>query len=168
MPRLNFGNVPDADDFSPLPEGKYLCQLKEIEESLTQNGDEMWNLRFEVVEGEYRSRVIFDRMVFSESTIALSRVKFICKRLGLDVSGEVNLVPDLLLRRTGYVSVETEEYTDRKGRTKKRNVVPFTGYEECEKIPSEKLDRETAEERERLLREAEEEGTEISDDDIPF
>lgn len=127
MPKVDFSKVDDVQDFSPLPDGKYLCQASEIEEATTQYDDEMWKLKFEVVEGEHKGRFIFDNLVFSEA--ALKRAKLICSRLGLDVSGEVELTPSMLKGRRCYLSVLTEEYEDSEGKTKKRNVVPFAGYE---------------------------------------
>lgn len=127
MPKVDFSKVDDVQDFSPLPDGKYLCQVSEIEEATTQYDDEMWKLKFEVVEGEHKGRFIFDNLVFSEA--ALKRAKLICSRLGLDVSGEVELTPSMLKGRRCYLSVLTEEYEDSEGKTKKRNVVPFAGYE---------------------------------------
>lgn len=130
MPKIDFSNVDDVQDFSPLPDGKYLCQLSGIEKTSTQNGDEMWKLRFEVVQEDHIGRLIFDNMVFSEA--ALKRVKLICSRLGLDVSGELDITPHLLEGRRCYISVLTEEYEDNEGKIKKRNVVPFAGYERAE------------------------------------
>ena len=127
MPTLDFSKIEDVQDFSPLPDGKYLCQLSEIEETTTQHDDEMWKLRFEVIEGKFIGRLIFDNLVFSEA--ALKRAKLICSRLGLDVSGELDLTPKLIEGRKCYVSVVTEEYEDDEGNTKKRNIVPFAGYE---------------------------------------
>ncbi len=127
MPKVNFSNVEDVQNFSPLPDGTYLSKLSEIEEATTQYGDELWKLRFEVIQGEYAGRIIFDNMVFSEA--AMKRVKLICSRLGLDVAGELDITPGLLKDRKCYVSVLTEDYEDNEGSIKKRNVVPFAGYE---------------------------------------
>jgi hypothetical protein len=127
MPKVDFSKVDDVQDFSPLPDGKYLCQVSEIEEATTQYDDEMWKLKHEVIEGEHKGRFIFDNLVFSSA--ALKRAKLICSRLGLDVSGEVELTPSMLKGRKCYVSVLTEEYEDSEGKIKKRNVVPFAGYE---------------------------------------
>jgi len=76
---------------------------------------------------EFTGRFIFDNLVFSEA--AIKRAKLICSRLGLDVSGELNLTPSLLKDRRCYISVLTEEYEDNEGKIKKRNIVPFAGYE---------------------------------------
>lgn len=130
MPRIDFNNVDDVQDFSPLPEGKYLCRLAEVEEAATQYGDDMWKLRFVVESGPHRGRYIFDNMVFSEA--ALKRAKLICSRLGLDVSREIDLTPSLVKGRTCYVTVDIEEYEDQEGNLKKRNVVPFAGYERAD------------------------------------
>ena len=130
MPKIDFSTVEDAQDFSPLPEGKYLCRVAEVEEASTQYGDEMWKLRFVVAKGPCQGRYIFDNLVFSEA--ALKRVKLVCSRLGLDVSGEVELTPSLIKGKACYVTVETEEYEDAEGATKVRNVVPFAGYERAD------------------------------------
>ena len=149
MPKVDFSTVDDVEDFSPLPEGKYLCRLTGIEEASTQYGDELWKLRFEVIEGEHAGRYIFDNMVFSQA--ALKRVKLICSRLGLDVSGEIDLTPALLEGRTVWVEAQTEEYEDKEGRKKKRNVVPFAGYERAGAVQA-TLD----------------EADEISEENLPF
>lgn len=130
MPKIDFSQIDDVQDFSPLPEGDYLCRLAEIEESTTQNDDELWKLKFEVIEGEYAGRYVFDNMVFSEA--ALKRAKLICSRLGLSVSGEIDLAPGMIEGRTCYLTVEIDEYEDSEGRIKKRNVVPFAGYERAD------------------------------------
>ena len=127
MPKIDFSHVDDVQDFSPVPAGKYLCRLVGIEEASTQHGDEMWKLRFEVTQGPYAGRLIFDNLVFSEA--ALKRAKLICSRLGLDVSKELDLTPELIKGRVALLTVEIEPYEDGEGRTKQRNVVPFAGYE---------------------------------------
>ena len=135
MPKIDFSRIDDVQDFQPLPDDDYLCRLSEIEEASTTQGDEMWKLRFEVLQGEYKGRRIFDNLVFSEA--AMKRVKLICSRLGLDVSGELDLTPGMIEGRTCYVTTEIEEYEDSEGRIKRRNVVPFAGYERAEGSPAE-------------------------------
>ena len=131
MPTIDFNTVDDIQDFSPLPEGTYFCRLSQVEEATTQNGHDMWKLRFVVEAGDYQGRYIFDNMVFSEA--ALKRAKLICFRLGLDVSGELNLTPSVITDRTCNVTVDIEEYkVEETGLTKKRNVVPFAGYERAD------------------------------------
>ena len=128
MPRIDFSNVDDVQDYSPLPAGRYLVTLTEVEEATTKYGDEMWKLRFVVDEGQCKGRYIFDNLVLSKA--AQKRVKFICSRLGFDVSGVLDLTPDLIKGSRCFVSVEVEEYTDQEGETRNRNRVPFAGYEQ--------------------------------------
>ena len=135
MPKIDFSKVDDTKGFNPLPIGEYLCRVDDIEELFTQRNDEMWRLRFEVVEGKHAGRYIYDNLVFSAA--AMKRVKLICSRLGLNTYGEIDLTPDLLQGRRCYVSVLIEEYTDNNGNIKKRNVVPFAGYEQAEKEETE-------------------------------
>lgn len=127
MPKVNFPDVPDAQNFSPLPEGKYLCKIIEIDETTTRNDDEMWKLHFKVIKGESRGRHLIDNLVFSKA--AMGRVKLICSRLGLDTSQEIDVMPKLLLERKCYLMVEIQDYINDKGQNRKRNVIPFSGYE---------------------------------------
>jgi hypothetical protein len=127
MPRIDFSKVDDVQDFSPIPDGKYPCRLTDIEEASTNAGDEMWKMRFQVAEGPHAGRMIFDNLVFSDA--AMKRAKLVCSRLGLDVSGELDLTPEKLKGRSCLLTVQTEEYEDQEGRRRKRNVVPFAGYE---------------------------------------
>ncbi len=130
MPKIDFNHVDDVQDFAPLPDGKYLCRVSDVEEATTQYGDEMWKLRLVVEAGPHRGRYVFDNLAFSDA--AMKRVKLICSRLGLDVSGEVELTPALIRGKSCYVTVETEDYEDHEGTTKRRNVVTFAGYERAE------------------------------------
>ncbi len=134
MPKIDFNKVDDVQDFTPLPDGKYACTVVGIEEGATQHGDEMWRLRLVVESGPCRGRYIFDNLVFSEA--AMRRVKLVCSRLGLDVSQELDLTPALVKGRSCQVTVGTEEYVDHEGKTKRRNVVPFAGYDRADQRAS--------------------------------
>ena len=48
MPTIDFHDVPDAHDFSPVPDGEYLCRVEDAEETLTRSGDPMWRVRFSI------------------------------------------------------------------------------------------------------------------------
>lgn len=132
MPKIDFAKVDDVHDFKPLPEGKYLCRLDNVEEASTKNGDEMWKLRFEVTSGESEGRYIFDNLVFTDP--AMKRAKLVCSRLGLDVSGELDLKPEMLMDKTVVLAVGVEDYEDDQSNTKQRNVVPFAGYYRVEDL----------------------------------
>ncbi len=127
MPRVDFSNVGDVTDFSPIPDGEYLVKLVDIETDSTRSGDEMWKLRLQVDGGEHDGRLLFDNLVFSAK--AMSRVKLICASFGVDVSGAVDVQPELLLDKRAMVSTYQEEFTDeRTGQQKVANRVPYSGY----------------------------------------
>lgn len=124
---IDFGAVEDAEDFSPVPDGKYHVRVVEIEEKVTRNGDPMWNLTLEVQEGPYAGRTIWDSLTFTAA--ALKRVKLVLSRLGVDVSGKVKLDPSLIMDREAIVEAVVEEYQKSDGGTGKKSKVPFAGYE---------------------------------------
>ena len=126
MPKINFDTVDAISDFAPLPDGEYICSLSDIETDVTRAGDPMWKLRWTVEEGECAGRLLFDNLVFSAK--ALPRVKLICESCGLDVSGEIDLEPAMLLEKRSRITTYIEEYVDDSGATKARNRIPYDGY----------------------------------------
>jgi len=135
MPIVDFTNVklPEEGkmDFSPLPEGEYLCEVEEVDDTgKTKAGDEMWGIKFKVVGGEYDGRYIFDNMVFSDK--ALPRLKLICSRLGIEADTEVNLTGKSLLGRKVYLDIVEKTYKSKDGTEKLGNSVLFDGYREVD------------------------------------
>lgn len=126
MPKLDFAAIEEASDFTPVPEDRYLCKLTEVEEKTTDHGDEMWKFKFEIQNGKYKGRYLFDQLVFSEA--ALKRVKLVCSRFGLDVTGEVDLVPEMVKGKLIYVLAEDDFY-EKDGKRIPTNKVGFAGYE---------------------------------------
>jgi len=130
MPRLNFATIDAIANFAPLPDGARICTLTDIETDVTRAGDPMWKLRWTVEGGEYAGRLLFDNLAFSAK--ALPRVKLICECCGLDVSGEIDLEPGMLLEKRARVTTYIEEYVDDSGATKARNRIPYDGYASAE------------------------------------
>jgi hypothetical protein len=126
MPKIDFNNVSAIADFAPLPDGEYVCRLGDIETDATRAGDPMWKLRWIVESSEHAGRILFDNLVFSAK--AMPRVKLVCASCGLDVSGEIDLEPAILMDKHVRVTTYVEEYTDEHGTTKARNRIPFDGY----------------------------------------
>jgi hypothetical protein len=124
---INFDEIDDVQDFTPLPAGRYRCRLAGIEESSTEKGAAMWRMSFVVLDGPFAGRRLFDNLPFSAK--ALKRVKLVFSRLGLPTTGVVDVTPALALNKTCYLTAEVEEYTDSENHPKKRNKIPFEGYE---------------------------------------
>ena len=125
MPRIPFDEVPELRAHEPLPAGSYSARVIEVVEKMTKSGDEMWRLRFAVDDECYAGRSVWDNLIFS--TKALPRVKTACEALGVDVSGELDLTPDMLVDRRCRIEVAVEEYAG-----KRRNSVTFDGFEAIE------------------------------------
>ena len=146
MPRVDWDGVPDANTYEPLPFGWYRVRVEKCTEKKTKAGDPMYSIEYEVVDGKYTGRKLFDNVVFN--TAAFSRAKLICKRLGLTVNGLVDVEPTDFLGKEVMVKTDAiDEYLTGKGEKRTRNIIPFAGY--------------------RSLEEGVEE-TPAADDDLPF
>lgn len=129
MPRVDVREVDEAGDFTPFPAGRYPCECDEVTRKKNANGDEMWAIKWAVIDGEHAGRTFFDNLVFSES--ALSRVKLVAKRVaGIDVdAGPFDFEPDHLVGKRAMIEVEINSYTDKEGKQRQNNKPTFGGYD---------------------------------------
>jgi hypothetical protein len=146
MPTVDFDKIEDAEGFTPIEPGTYLMKVDDVVEESSKEGHDIFRLSLKVWKPDHLfGRIVFDRITFSEK--GKKRVKFVCSRLGLETSGEVNLEPKHLIGRSAFVDVEIGEYQGRK-----TNNVPWGGYHSVEK------GQETVSEAE----------AEVEDSKIPF
>jgi hypothetical protein len=127
MPRIDFDRIDDVHDFAPVPPGKYRCRLTGIEEASADDGSEKWRLTFTILDGPFAGRKLFDNLPFSEKGIG--RAKLILGRLGYPTSGVKDVQPNDIVNKTCFLTAEIEEYPDATGTPKKRNKIPFAGYD---------------------------------------
>jgi hypothetical protein len=60
---FNAANVAPQEAFSVIPAGTYVAQIEESEIKPTKSGTgQMLNLRWKILDGEYKNRVIFQRV----------------------------------------------------------------------------------------------------------
>jgi len=121
MPLIDFDGVPDAEDFSPVPPGKYLSRVKFVEEK----SETEWKLTFEVIEGEHSGRLLFDHIYFTEKS--KPRIKLITSRMGIATDGKVDLQPHMFEGKNVYITTELDSYEG-----KERNKIPFAGYDKAD------------------------------------
>lgn len=126
MATINFLAVRGELLYQPLPRGKYFCTIDEIMTDKDTNGHEMWSIRFKVVEGKYEGRFLFDCLLFKGA--GLERVKNLCEALGLDVSREINLTPDLISGRSCAVATDIMGGVSPQGAAILANVVVCYDY----------------------------------------
>jgi hypothetical protein len=153
--KINWDDINDQEDFSPVPDGRYLCQCKEVKDTdqsgntLTdRHGNERWNLNFEIAEGEYKGRAPFwDNIYFeSDNQKVQQRLKLVCSRLGVVTKGKnAALAPDDLIGKRVWINTYQDTYEvelkddngsplldengNPKTKTRTKNVIPFDGYE---------------------------------------
>jgi hypothetical protein len=126
MTKINFSHVPDVSNPPPLPDGTYDCCLVGIDKGVSRFGDPLWKLRWSVESGEYAGRPLFGNLVFSPK--AMPRVKRICESCGMDVSGELDLEPTMLMGKRARITTYVKLVTDQYGASKARNEIPYDGY----------------------------------------
>lgn len=60
---FNAAAVPQNDSFDPIPAGDYIAQITESEIKNTKSGTgQMLNLRWQVLDGPFKGRLVFDRI----------------------------------------------------------------------------------------------------------
>lgn len=153
---IDFDKVDEASSFDPIPEEWYLSQLAEVEETTTKAGDPMWKLKWEIIQGEFEGRFVWDNLVFVEK--AYGRVKLLLRRCGVDTTGRIKVVPAMIEGKTVKLFAEINEYVDDQGKTKRNNKVSFDGYD----YPDSTAPADTAADREA------ETTAEPAPDDVPF
>ncbi len=127
--RINLDNEPgESQDFVTIAAGTYLCNISEIRERKTKNGDDLWALRLIVAEGEFTGRhAAWDNLVFSER--GLSRVRRVLEALDLPHKGQVDLDIADIVNKYAFVRIRPVEFTHpHSGQTIKRNEVHYDGY----------------------------------------
>lgn len=64
MVALNFNasTVDPAQSFDPVPPGDYLVHIKESEMAATKTGGQMLKLTLEILDGQYKGRLVWDRL----------------------------------------------------------------------------------------------------------
>jgi hypothetical protein len=124
MPRPS-GSWEDHEEkgYPVLEPGWYLCDLIDIIEKKTRNGDEMWTLKFEVHEGPREGTLIFDNLAFVGA--GWNKAKLLAHRLGgVELKGNEEITQEMILRKKCWCKVETRVYQG-----KKQNSIPFDGFE---------------------------------------
>ena len=124
MVRVQWDSINDA----VLPVGQYKFQIVDAEVKITKNNDEMWALKLEVSEGERIGVKVYDNVTFNK--VGLSRVKMLYKCIGYETEGieEVELETDQIIGKEVIANVDTEKYTDKNGKEKRKNIIPFDGF----------------------------------------
>lgn len=134
MPRVNIGSVPETN-FEQLPTGHYLFRVEEVDNSKfdTATGTEKWKLTLKVVSNAGKNAMLWDHWAWKES--GLGRIKYNLKKMGYDVSGEIDIMPEDIKGKIIYSKVElVKDSRDVTGLTM-QSKIPWGGYQELKNYP---------------------------------
>lgn len=73
----------------------------------SKKGDIQWKMRVEILDGEHASREIHDYLTFSEG--GLKRIKVLASRIGLDITGPIDMEPEDLDGSFWIIDVDSHE-----------------------------------------------------------
>lgn len=86
---FNANSVDPADDFEPIPAGKYVAVITDSETKATKSGNGSYlELTFEVIEGEFKGRKLWARLNLDNPSadavrIARGQLSSICRSVGV-------------------------------------------------------------------------------------
>ena len=125
---FNANDVEPANDFDPIPAGKYIAVIaaSQMRENKNKTGDYL-ELTFQVIEGEYKNRLLWARLSLSHpkdivSRIARSQLADICKAVKVLKPGDsaelhnLPLMIDVRVKKrtdTGDMTNEIKRYSSR-------------------------------------------------------
>jgi len=137
--KTNLSGVDEAVDFGPVPEGLYLVEVSNVdfnEMNTTKNGDPYIKLEFQITDGEFQGRKIWDNLIISENEHLKRRLKMFLNRIGGYNTEDVNLTfdPDDFQGKQIGIETHIEDYEASDGTMKKRNVIGFAGYKHPHEI----------------------------------
>lgn len=141
--KIDFTKVSDEEmTFELLNEGKHVLKVTKCEEKTSDKGNDFWAITYE---DKDKTRV-YDNLFFTEKT--LNRVKKCFSNLGLDIDGEFDYAPEDILGLYMNAYIKIEEYVDKNGNKKQKNVIDLWQSEKyvSKKAAAKKVVEETAEE----------------------
>lgn len=56
----------EEQTYEPIPKGSYEAFVNSVQRKKTQNGDDMFNVRFVIAEGQFKGRSLFSNFVLKE------------------------------------------------------------------------------------------------------
>ena len=108
--RVNFDGVDDSDVgvSKSIPPGEYLCVVQDAQakNETGADGNPQISYSLRVIEGEHKDMTAGYDRIFFHNDACLKRAKFILRRLGFEVEGELDIDPEEMNNR--QVKVKTK------------------------------------------------------------
>lgn len=103
--KLDFTGV---KSYSKVSEGVHTAKVVEIEEKVSQGGDDMLQFTFEVMHGNDKGGRVFESFVLTDK--ALWKFKAFLQSIGMKADGKIKLDLDKLIGKVCDIEVFWEEY----------------------------------------------------------
>lgn len=123
---------PEEREFSVFPKGEYSFTILEINEfQNSKAGNPMLPLKLEFKDKDGNTSNVYENLVFTEK--ALFKINQFLASVGVPKGTRINWHDDEFLKylkpKTGRAVLDIEEYTDKGGNKKEKNVIKAFVYE---------------------------------------
>ena len=127
MPKVNFKEVDEEQQFTIIPEGEYVAEIKKVEETKTKKDDDMWKVQFQILDGDFKGKNVTSFFVFNDG--GYGNIKKLYKAIGgFDLAKTHNCVPIDIEGEKVIITVAISEYTNKDGQKVKSNSIPYGGF----------------------------------------
>ena len=127
MPRVNFKEVDEEQQFTIIPEGEYVAEIKKVEETKTKKDDDMWKVQFQILDGDFKGNNVTSFFVFNDG--GYGNIKKLYKEIGgFDLAKTHNCVPSDIEGEKVAITVAISEYSKKEGQKVKGNSIPYGGF----------------------------------------
>lgn len=120
MPIVDFSKV-EEKSFPVIPDGEYKVVCELVTTGTSKKGNETWKCEWHIIEGDHLGKHVWDWITFTDA--AMWRIKMLCSKLSIDVSGVLDLQPGHFKGRECYATILSEEYVDDNDAKKTKNFI---------------------------------------------
>ena len=126
MFKVNYSGVVESGNFEPLPAGDYSVVIGRVETVKTLKGDPMVKVRYNVINGEYDGRVLFDNVViFGGNKPGAGMTKHFLHVIEEQYDGEFEIVPSNWVGKKLNVVLKVDEKYNNNKVTERKEYMPF-------------------------------------------
>lgn len=97
-----------VETYTKASEGIHTAKVSEIEDKVSQGGDQMLQFTFEIIKGEDKGCKVFDNFVLTDK--ALWKLKSFLQAIGMKADGKLKIDLDKLIGKTCDIEVFWDEY----------------------------------------------------------
>lgn len=159
--KIDFTGV---ESFNKPAEGTHKVKVTKVEEAVSQGGNDMFKVTFEVTAGESKGCKVIENYPLIDT--ALWKLKSLLQAVGMKADGRVQIDLDKLEGKTLEIDVYYEEYNgqDRAKISETRKITKVAEPAEDDEEPEEKPKKATTKGKKKVEKKSEPEPEEDDDD----